>query len=241
MTTLTSTAAVPSQRSRPKRPSWRGLPHFTGDVAGIAAALRKEASVRTDGDCVRAVMYVEAIQENEHLTAAAKARLTAAVIAAVQRVRGWDAPLAVEDAAVAGLPADPDPRPVAAEQTVVAETGERVEVGADGCGCPITAEIRPNGSSIDGTERVEHRPRCGNHLILTDAGAALEAVARGDAAAVAWRLGRARLARPEGDCVEAIALIEAVCDDQQDLSPAARNQRVMVVLEAVWTVREWSR
>lgn len=42
------------------------------------------------------------------------------------------------------------------------ETGERVEVGADGCGCPVTEEIRPNDSSIDGTERVEHRAGCWN-------------------------------------------------------------------------------
>lgn len=50
----------------------------------------------------------------------------------------------------------------AADATVsgTPEGGERVEVGADGCGCPITEEIRPNSSSIDGTERVEHRPRC---------------------------------------------------------------------------------
>lgn len=40
------------------------------------------------------------------------------------------------------------------------EAGERVEVGADGCGCPITEEIRPNDTSIDGTERVEHRSGC---------------------------------------------------------------------------------
>jgi hypothetical protein len=42
------------------------------------------------------------------------------------------------------------------------ETGERIELGMSGCGCPITEEIRPNGSSIDGTTRAEHRPDCWN-------------------------------------------------------------------------------
>lgn len=38
--------------------------------------------------------------------------------------------------------------------------GDRIEVGADGCGCPITEEVTPNGASVDGTEQVEHRGRC---------------------------------------------------------------------------------
>lgn len=50
------------------------------------------------------------------------------------------------------------------------ETGERVEVGADGCGCPVTEEIRPNDSSINGTERVEHRAGCWNAAELTASG-----------------------------------------------------------------------
>jgi hypothetical protein len=44
----------------------------------------------------------------------------------------------------------------------VTETGERVEIGADGCGCPVTEEVRANSTSIDGTERVEHRSGCWN-------------------------------------------------------------------------------
>lgn len=47
-------------------------------------------------------------------------------------------------------------------ELIEVESGERVEVGADGCGCPITEELRPNDTSIDGTERVEHRPGCWN-------------------------------------------------------------------------------
>ena len=43
-------------------------------------------------------------------------------------------------------------------------TRERVEVGADGCGCPITGEmIAVDGElrgDVEGTERVEHRPGC---------------------------------------------------------------------------------
>jgi hypothetical protein len=39
---------------------------------------------------------------------------------------------------------------------------ERIEVGTDGCGCPITEEITANGLSVEGTERVEHRPKCWN-------------------------------------------------------------------------------
>jgi hypothetical protein len=39
-------------------------------------------------------------------------------------------------------------------------TGERIEVGADGCGCPISEEVTANGSSVEGTERTEHVQRC---------------------------------------------------------------------------------
>jgi hypothetical protein len=38
--------------------------------------------------------------------------------------------------------------------------GQRSEVGAAGCGCPITTVLRANGSDVDGTERVEHRAGC---------------------------------------------------------------------------------
>lgn len=43
---------------------------------------------------------------------------------------------------------------------------ERMEVGAAGCGCPITGEVVSVGGElrgdVDGTERVEHRPGCWN-------------------------------------------------------------------------------
>jgi hypothetical protein len=50
----------------------------------------------------------------------------------------------------------------ASQHPTVPAAGERVDLGADGCGCPITEQVRPNGSSIEGTERVEHHPRCWN-------------------------------------------------------------------------------
>lgn len=76
------------------------------------------------------------------------------------------------------LPADPAPvdaaTSAAIDALVATVNTERVEVGADGCGCPITEEIRANGSSVEGTERVEHRARCWN----APAGTHEEAVAR---------------------------------------------------------------
>jgi hypothetical protein len=238
MTTLTSAAAVPSQRSRPKKPAWRSLPHFTGDVAGIAAALRREAAARPDGDCVQAVIMIEAIQDNEHLAAAAKARLTAVVIAAVQLVRGWDAPLAVDEPPVAGLPVDPESLP--------AGNSSREEVGADGCGCPVTVEMTAAGADVDGTERVEHRAGCWNAPAV-DAGVAaehraqaLEAVELGDTSAVAFRLAQAGQGRPGGECVEAVALIARICDGSVPMSAVECNRRVMVVIDAVERARRWT-
>ena len=73
------------------------------------------------------------------------------------------------------VPAPVDGATSAAIDDLVATVNtERVEVGADGCGCPITEEIRANGSSVEGTERVEHRARCWN----APAGTHEEAVAR---------------------------------------------------------------
>lgn len=51
-------------------------------------------------------------------------------------------------------------REAAPEDGALTTPGERVELGADGCGCPVTGEIRANGSDIEGTERVEHRSGC---------------------------------------------------------------------------------
>lgn len=42
--------------------------------------------------------------------------------------------------------------------------GERVELGSDGCGCLVTEEVRPNGSSIGDTQRTEHRAGCWNSV-----------------------------------------------------------------------------
>ncbi len=38
----------------------------------------------------------------------------------------------------------------------------RETVGSDGCGCPITEQQRSNGTSVDGTERVDHMDGCWN-------------------------------------------------------------------------------
>lgn len=44
---------------------------------------------------------------------------------------------------------------------LLVKTTYRGEVGADGCGCPITAELTTaNGSEVDGTQRTEHRSKC---------------------------------------------------------------------------------
>jgi hypothetical protein len=45
---------------------------------------------------------------------------------------------------------------------------ERVEVGADGCGCPITGEITASGADVEGTDRTEHRPGCWNTPATAD-------------------------------------------------------------------------
>lgn len=47
---------------------------------------------------------------------------------------------------------------------VIAGSGERVEIGADGCGCLVTAEITANGADVEGTERVDHRDNCWNRF-----------------------------------------------------------------------------
>ncbi len=62
---------------------------------------------------------------------------------------------------------------------VIVPAAERVEVGAAGCGCPITAEVDAGGYEVDGTERAEHRTACwetplvngplGNRIDATDA------------------------------------------------------------------------
>jgi hypothetical protein len=47
------------------------------------------------------------------------------------------------------------------DKEVVAElVGDRVEIGADGCGCPITEQVTVSGASVEGTERTEHRSSC---------------------------------------------------------------------------------
>jgi hypothetical protein len=37
---------------------------------------------------------------------------------------------------------------------------ERDEVGTDGCGCPVIAEVMPSGGWVDGSDRTVHRPGC---------------------------------------------------------------------------------
>lgn len=54
---------------------------------------------------------------------------------------------------------------------------DREEIGADGCGCPITAQLTPNGSEVEDTQRTEHRPKCVNNPVnFTEQQAADEAV-----------------------------------------------------------------
>jgi hypothetical protein len=188
MTTVPKTAVIPAQRS-----NTASLPWFTGDVSAIAARLRAAASERPDGDCVQAVTYIEAIQEHAKLSGAAKARLTAAVIEAVQLVRGWDAPLAVDDAEPTAAPAVDAP-------------AEAPEAG------PVPVQ---------------------------------EAIERGDVPAIAahLRAGRDRYQeasayRPDGDCFEAIVLIEGIHD--RTLPAAEKNRRTVAVLAAVRAVRGWA-
>jgi len=152
MTTVPKTAVIPAQRST------ASLPWFTGDVPAIAARLRAAAAERPDGDCVQAVIYLEAIQDNARLSGAAKVRLTAAVLEAVQLVRGWDAPLAVE-AADSATPADTAgvpyvdalsaPAAAAAEVAPVQEAIERGDVPAIAvhlrAGRDRDQEARPDG------------------------------------------------------------------------------------------------
>jgi hypothetical protein len=85
------------------------LPWFHGEVHEITVRLRAAVTPdRPDGDCVQAVMYIEAIAEQPGLSAARRARLTAAVVEAVQLVRGWvSEPIAGEP-----VPVDADPVPV---------------------------------------------------------------------------------------------------------------------------------
>jgi hypothetical protein len=105
MSNVPKPGAVPVQRAGIPQTPW-----FTGDVPALAARLRDAAVSRTDGDCVQAVIYIEAIQEHPRLSTPARARLTAAVLSALQQTRGWDAPLAVPGE-LPGAMLDPADRP----------------------------------------------------------------------------------------------------------------------------------
>jgi hypothetical protein len=161
------------------------LPWFHGDVAGITARLRAAVTPdRPDGDCVQAVMYMEAIAEQPGLSAARRARLTAAVVEAVQLVRGWVSEPSVGEP----VPVDVEAEPPAAEQ----------------------AEDVPTSD-----------------LVLA-----------GDATAVAVRLSHVAETRPDGECVEAVRLIEAI--HLQGLAPDETVRATNTVLKAVRIVRGWA-
>jgi hypothetical protein len=173
--------AIPAQRR-----GTAALPWFTGDVTAIAARLRAEASVRVDGDCVQAVIFIEAIQEEPKLSAPRKAHLTAAVLEAVQLVRGWAAPLA-----------EPVDHPFAALDR------------ADEQPAPGPADLPAEQSAPD-PDGVE---------------------------ALTAQLQHAEADRPEGSCVQAIVLIEAIhC---RDVTPAEMVRLTGVVLAAVRAARGW--
>jgi hypothetical protein len=56
----------------------------------------------------------------------------------------------------------------AAHAEALAMNPERVEVGADGCGCPVTGEITASGADVEGTDRTEHRLGCWNTPAAAD-------------------------------------------------------------------------
>ena len=206
MTTVATPAAViPSQRT-PKKPA---LPWFTGDVCGIAARLRTAVAERPDGDCVQAVVYIEAIQEQERLSAPRKGQLTAAVLQALWMVRNWDAPLAEPPA---------DWHPPAAELSPLPPP-PAVELGQD-----VPAAAATGAGQADAA--------------LEPAVQELAAVERGDVEAIARGLRVQARARPDGECVRAIALIEAIHDDES-LPAAVQAARTVAVIAAVREVRGW--
>lgn len=195
-----------------------GLPWLTGDATGIAELLRVARTTdRPDGASTQAVRLIADICERPGLSSARRTRLTAAVVEAARLVR--------EEPAPAG--------------ETPAESGDRVEIGADGCGCPITEEQRANGSSIEGTERVDHRPKCWALLAKpVDENGGYRGDDPDGAQAITARLQRAEAAGPDGSCVEAIVLIEAI--HSRDAPPAEKVRLTGVVLAAVREVRGWT-
>jgi hypothetical protein len=82
---------------------------------------------------------------------------------------------------------------------------ERVEVGADGCGCPVTGEITASGADVEGTDRTEHRAGCWNAPASTDVQPAMSA--RRDAwyQQVRWHKAHLACCGGHGTSVEAEA------------------------------------
>lgn len=218
-------AVIPRQR--------RGTPAFRGDVAELAGRLRAEAGLRPDGDCVLAIIWIEAIQEERGLSAARRVELTAAVLEAVGVVRGWDAPLAGPvDHPLAGE-YQPDERPpVAPAEPVhmVYADGGRL-CGGTGPGSLVWREVTCQGCI---TELHSHEPSrepaaSGRDVVVS---------AAGDVAELAERLQAAEAARPDGSCVEAIVLIEAI--HAGDAPPAEKVRLTGAVLAAVRAARGWT-
>ncbi len=75
--------------------------------------------------------------------------------------RGGRAVLSGPDGEIGSMDAAAFLRVIAAEfGVVIVAAAERTEIGADGCGCPITAEVDAGGYEVDGTDRTEHREGC---------------------------------------------------------------------------------
>ena len=106
------------------------------DTGQSAARLLRVVAALASGEMIRTTNHPEGVE-----------------VIAIERDNWPEAPVMVTLATSDGR------ETVALDGIELAEV-ERVEVGADGCGCPVTEEIRPNSSSVEGTERTEHRAGC---------------------------------------------------------------------------------
>ncbi|NMO51987.1 hypothetical protein HH310_12365 [Actinoplanes sp. TBRC 11911] len=218
---------VPRQQSRPAKPA-----HLAGDAHAVSAALREAAE--RGGDALLAIMMIEAIHETPKLSAAKRQELTLVVLSATSLVRGWDAPLAVDEQdRQAGLPIVDGP-----DEIAPAEASSSVDEGVPATELP---EANPEDERPAEPADGERTDGPADELVdQLDAAAVegppgLEAIERGDVAVLTARLQAAAAAQPKGDCVEAIVLIQVIHD--QRVSPAETLRRTRAVLDAVAAVR----
>jgi hypothetical protein len=125
-------------------------PLWDGDLEAADAAAR--VALRTALDVVDP--QADRVQE-----VAASLRSLAALVES-QAIHGRQADVTPEYLRRLAGQLRGEPQARHSDDSPAREVGERVEIGTDGCGCPITEELRPNDTAIDGTERVEHRPGC---------------------------------------------------------------------------------